>query len=34
MIGVDIAKGEDVTVVTDWAILDDGAMQAVKQQVS
>ena len=34
MMGVDIAKGEDVTVVTDWAILDDGSMQAVKQQVS
>ena len=32
--GVDIAKGEDVTVVTDWAILDDGKMKAVKQQVS
>lgn len=32
--GVDIAKGEDVTVVTDWAILDDGEMKAIKQQVS
>lgn len=32
--GVDIAKGEDVTVVTDWAILDDGAAKVVNQQVS
>lgn len=32
--GVDIAKGEDVTVVTDWAILDDGSTKVVKQQVS
>lgn len=34
MIGVDIAKGEDVTVITDWAILDNGEMKAIKQQVS
>lgn len=32
--GVDIDKGEDVTVVTYWAILDDGSMKVVKQQVS
>ena len=32
--GVDIAKGEDVTVVTDWAILDDDAAKVVNQQVS